>query len=93
VVLRENDYGSRAIQSMHIQNRVNGSVACSETIKQTGRFAIGCNAFAAFSILCTTTRAVDTAKWVSFYQSLLVWILLFAVWGIATGIGLSQAWR
>lgn len=80
-------------ESAHTNSLVNSRADCSQTIRQTGRFAVGCNAFAAFSILLYDHQSGGHGEMGSFYHSLLVWILVFAGWGIATGIGLMQAWR
>jgi hypothetical protein len=78
---------------MHITPRVNGRVDCSRTIKAAACFAIACDVFAALSIVVFDFQSGGHGEMGSFYHSILGWVLLFAGWGIVTGVGLIQAWR
>jgi hypothetical protein len=69
------------------------TVDCSEKIKLTGHLAVACNAFAAFGILVFDFQSGGHGEMGSFYHSIIGWVLLFAGWGVATGIGLLRAWR
>lgn len=66
---------------------------CSPRVKLAGRFAIAGNGVAALSILLFDYQSGGHGEMGSFYHSILLWIFLFAGWGVATGIGLLQAWR
>jgi hypothetical protein len=73
--------------------RTNDTLDCSRRIKGTGRLAIGGNAFAVFGILMFEYQTGGHGEMGSFYHDNIVWTLLFAAWGLATGIGLLRAWR
>ena len=65
----------------------------SAKIKETGRLAIGVNAFVAFAVLLFDYRSGGHGEMGSFYRANMVRILLFTSWGLATGVGLLRAWR
>jgi hypothetical protein len=70
-----------------------GTVDCSEKVKLAGLLAVAGNAFAVFGIFLYEYQSGGHGEMGSFYHENMVWTLLFAGWGLATGIGLLRAWR
>ena len=66
---------------------------CSDKIRVIGRLAVGINAFMMFGVLLFDFQSGGHGEMGSFYHANLPWILLFSGWGVATGLGLLQAWR
>lgn len=69
------------------------TVDFSGKVKATGRLAVACSAFAVFGILIIDLQSGGHGEMGSFYYDNTPWILLFAGWGLGTGIGLLRAWR
>lgn len=62
-------------------------------VKVTGLLAVAGNAFAVFGIFVMEYQLGGQGEMGSFYHNNMVWTLLLAGWGLATGIGLLRAWR
>src|SRR6266853_1160845 len=62
-------------------------------VKRTDYLAIIFNAFAVFGIFSFEAQSGGHGEMGRFYHDNMVWTLLLAGWGLATGIGLLRAWR
>ncbi len=69
------------------------TVDFSGKVKATGRLAAACNAIAVLGILIIDLQSGGHGEMGSFYYHNTPWFLLFAGWGLGTGIGLLRAWR
>ena len=69
------------------------AIQFSKRVKGIGRLALWANAFAAFAVLLFDFQSGGHGEMGSFYHHYLIRIVLFTGWGIATGVGLMQAWR
>ncbi len=71
---------------------ITSAVACSSKVKTIGQLTILCNGFALFGILMFDYQSGGHGEMGSFYRGILPETLLFAGWGLATGIGLRRGW-
>jgi hypothetical protein len=78
---------------MRRKSAMKGTVDYPAKVKSTGVLALSVNTLAMFGILLFDYQSGGHGEMGSFYHGIMPWVLLFGVWGAATGIGLLRAWR